>query len=82
MLMYPKIDPIALQIGPVAIHWYGLTYLAAFALFFPDPSGAPALQTRRLGIAEVQRAAGLLREKIKADEVRPPPRLSSSRRSR
>ena len=56
--------------------------LAAFALFFPDPSGAPALQTRRLGIAEVQRAAGLLREKIKADEVRPPPRLSSSRRSR
>ena len=34
MLMYPKIDPVALQLGPFAIHWYGLTYLAAFALFF------------------------------------------------
>jgi len=33
MLMYPKIDPVALQLGPVAIHWYGLTYLAAFGLF-------------------------------------------------
>ena len=34
MLMYPKIDPVALQLGPLAIHWYGLTYLAAFGLFF------------------------------------------------
>ncbi len=33
MLTYPKIDPVALQIGPIAIHWYGLTYLAAFGLF-------------------------------------------------
>lgn len=33
MLMYPQIDPVALQIGPLAIHWYGLTYLAAFGLF-------------------------------------------------
>ena len=24
------IDPIALQIGPVALHWYGVMYLAAF----------------------------------------------------
>src|SRR5918995_711959 len=41
MLMYPQINPVALQLGPVAIHWYGLTYLAAFALFF-------FLGTRRL----------------------------------
>ncbi len=34
MLMYPHIDPIALQIGPLAVHWYGLTYLAAFGLFY------------------------------------------------
>lgn len=34
MLQHPQIDPVALQIGPLAIHWYGLTYLAAFALFF------------------------------------------------
>ncbi|MEJ5988555.1 prolipoprotein diacylglyceryl transferase [Ramlibacter sp. PS3R-8] len=33
MLIHPKIDPVALQIGPVAIHWYGLTYLLAFGLF-------------------------------------------------
>jgi len=33
MLLHPTIDPVALQLGPLAIHWYGLTYLAAFALF-------------------------------------------------
>lgn len=33
MLTHPQIDPIALQLGPLAIHWYGLTYLAAFGLF-------------------------------------------------
>ena len=33
MLMHPQIDPVALQLGPAAIHWYGLTYLAAFGLF-------------------------------------------------
>jgi phosphatidylglycerol:prolipoprotein diacylglycerol transferase len=34
MLMYPQINPVALQLGPVAIHWYGLTYLVGFGLFF------------------------------------------------
>jgi phosphatidylglycerol:prolipoprotein diacylglycerol transferase len=33
MLIHPNIDPVAIQIGPVAVHWYGLTYLAAFGLF-------------------------------------------------
>jgi len=33
MLAYPQFNPIALQIGPLAVHWYGLTYLAAFGLF-------------------------------------------------
>ncbi len=33
MLIHPEIDPIALQIGPLAIRWYGLTYLVAFILF-------------------------------------------------
>ena len=32
-LEYPRIDPVALHLGPVSIHWYGITYLAAFALF-------------------------------------------------
>lgn len=31
MLTYPQIDPIAFHIGPVAVHWYGLMYLLAFA---------------------------------------------------
>ncbi|MEZ5665396.1 MAG: prolipoprotein diacylglyceryl transferase [Burkholderiaceae bacterium] len=34
MLTHPEIDPVALQLGPLAIHWYGLTYLAAFGLFY------------------------------------------------
>ena len=33
MLIHPQIDPVALQIGPLAVHWYGLTYLVAFGLF-------------------------------------------------
>jgi phosphatidylglycerol---prolipoprotein diacylglyceryl transferase len=33
MLTFPHIDPVALRLGPIAIHWYGLTYLAAFGLF-------------------------------------------------
>ena len=33
MLVHPQFDPIAIQIGPVGIHWYGLTYLVAFGLF-------------------------------------------------
>ena len=33
MLVHPQFDPIAVRLGPVAIHWYGLTYLAAFGLF-------------------------------------------------
>jgi phosphatidylglycerol:prolipoprotein diacylglycerol transferase len=31
MLTYPDIDPIAIQLGPVKVHWYGLMYLVGFA---------------------------------------------------
>jgi len=31
MLPYPEIDPVAIAIGPVKVHWYGLTYLAGIA---------------------------------------------------
>jgi phosphatidylglycerol:prolipoprotein diacylglycerol transferase len=34
MLIHPQFDPVALQLGPLAVHWYGLTYLLAFSLFF------------------------------------------------
>jgi phosphatidylglycerol:prolipoprotein diacylglycerol transferase len=30
MLTYPDIDPVAVALGPVAIHWYGLMYLIGF----------------------------------------------------
>jgi Prolipoprotein diacylglyceryltransferase len=29
-MILPEIDPIALQIGPIAIRWYSLTWIAAF----------------------------------------------------
>jgi len=32
-LVHPQFNPVALQVGPVAIHWYGLTYMVAFGLF-------------------------------------------------
>jgi phosphatidylglycerol:prolipoprotein diacylglycerol transferase len=31
MLTYPDIDPVALQLGPLKVHWYGLMYLLGFA---------------------------------------------------
>lgn len=33
MLTHPQFDPVALQLGPLAIHWYGLMYLAGFMTF-------------------------------------------------
>ncbi|QGU33579.1 prolipoprotein diacylglyceryl transferase [Thermochromatium tepidum] len=32
MLTYPDIDPIALTLGPLRVHWYGLMYLIGFIL--------------------------------------------------
>ncbi|MCL4720814.1 MAG: prolipoprotein diacylglyceryl transferase [Gammaproteobacteria bacterium] len=31
MFLYPEFDPVAIQIGPLAVRWYGLTYLVGFA---------------------------------------------------
>ena len=33
MLTHPMPDPIAFSIGPVHVHWYGLMYVLAFAMF-------------------------------------------------
>jgi phosphatidylglycerol---prolipoprotein diacylglyceryl transferase len=33
MLIHPKFDPVAVHLGPVAIHWYGIAYLVGFGLF-------------------------------------------------
>ncbi|MDQ5882333.1 MAG: phosphatidylglycerol---prolipoprotein diacylglyceryl transferase [Pseudomonadota bacterium] len=34
MLVHPQFDPVAVSIGPLAIHWYGLMYLLAFLQFW------------------------------------------------
>lgn len=31
MILYPEFDPVALHIGPLAVRWYGITYLVGFA---------------------------------------------------
>jgi phosphatidylglycerol:prolipoprotein diacylglycerol transferase len=31
MIAYPNIDPVAVSIGPLKVHWYGLMYLLGFA---------------------------------------------------
>jgi phosphatidylglycerol---prolipoprotein diacylglyceryl transferase len=48
MLVHPQIDPVALALGPLKIHWYGLTYLVAFGLFF----WLASLRTRKPWFAE------------------------------
>lgn len=52
MLIHPGFDPVALSIGPLAIRWYGLMYLTAFAAFWwlgtrRIAAGPPAPVTRR-----------------------------------
>ncbi|WP_430232343.1 prolipoprotein diacylglyceryl transferase [Nitrosomonas communis] len=33
MLIHPQFDPVAISVGPLSIHWYGLMYLIGFFLF-------------------------------------------------
>lgn len=40
MIAFPEIDPVMVQIGPLALRWYGLMYTLAFLL------GLPLLQYR------------------------------------
>ena len=50
MLIHPDIDPVAVHLGPLAVHWYGLTYLAAFGLFM----ALGRLRLRHLPYAAIQ----------------------------
>lgn len=34
MLVHPNFDPVLIQLGPLAIRWYGLMYLAAFGFLW------------------------------------------------
>jgi phosphatidylglycerol:prolipoprotein diacylglycerol transferase len=47
MLTYPHINPIAISIGPLEVHWYGLMYLVAFLLGW----WLGVVRTRREGTA-------------------------------
>ena len=45
---YPNINPVAFHLGPLAVHWYGLAYLAGFicvGLWMSRPEGR-----KRLGL--------------------------------
>ena len=33
-MLYPEIDPVAVAIGPLKVHWYGLMYLLGFTGFW------------------------------------------------
>jgi len=33
MLIHPQFDTVAIRLGPLAVHWYGITYLVAFGAF-------------------------------------------------
>ena len=50
--VYPNWNPIAFRIGPVAVHWYGISYLVGFLcvyLWMSRPEGR-----RRLGLTSDQ----------------------------
>ena len=34
MLTYPHIDPVAISLGPLKVHWYGIMYLCAFGFAY------------------------------------------------
>ena len=48
MLVHPQFDLVAISIGPLSVHWYGLMYLLAFLQFQGSASGASTAAWRRL----------------------------------
>ena len=101
MLVHPQFNPIAIdltKIGlPIAIHWYGITYLVAFGLFLwlaslrvRLPWFAERGWTRReiedllfYGVlGVVDRRAARLRAVLQARATTPPIRSRSSRSGR
>jgi phosphatidylglycerol---prolipoprotein diacylglyceryl transferase len=49
---YPNLNPIAISLGPVKVHWYGIAYLVGFILVYlwmSRPAGR-----RRLGLTREQ----------------------------
>ena len=65
MLEFPQIDPIAIQIGPLAIRWYALAYIAGIVLGWR--------MLRRLAATPPQAATA-----AQVDATSPGPRSASS----
>ncbi|MDR1708274.1 MAG: prolipoprotein diacylglyceryl transferase [Candidatus Accumulibacter sp.] len=57
MLTYPEFNPVAVQIGPLAVRWYGLMYLVAF------------LQVWWLGRRRIRTHPRLVRDGWKVEEL-------------
>jgi phosphatidylglycerol---prolipoprotein diacylglyceryl transferase len=53
LFTYPHFDPIAFQIGPLAVRWYGLMYLAAFLLVWIGLRARAKLPWSKVGPANV-----------------------------
>jgi phosphatidylglycerol:prolipoprotein diacylglycerol transferase len=55
-MIHPQFDPVALQIGPISVHWYGLMYLLAFLQY---------LLLGRLRVAQPQiKSQGFVKEDL------------------
>ena len=50
MLTYPNIDPVAISLGPLQVHWYGLMYLLAFLFAWGLATGATPLSGANLAL--------------------------------
>lgn len=50
MLSYPDINPIAISLGPLEVHWYGLTYLVGFLIAWWLARG----RAHRIGLTKEQ----------------------------
>lgn len=57
MIAYPSIDPIIFSIGPFALRWYGLSYVAGFLLFIYLAKRLAQQQRYPLSVEEVDQVS-------------------------
>ena len=71
IMPFPEIDPVAFSLGPIAVHWYGLAYVAGILLgwlyarrLVSNPAlwadGKPAVSVAQLDDFLVWAAAGII----------------------
>lgn len=56
MIKYPHIDPVALSLGPIQIHWYGLMYLIGFLSAW----GLASLRARKTGFLTLEQVSDMI----------------------